>query len=112
MNTTAWCERSCRNEMSPPFPLSFTKMHYPHHQVYPTFSKRCLLRGSDEEKIRALFNYETIPFYEHRRNAETEGVGGYFLYHFGRQLPPTKWDTLEADALELQQSFRKFASHR
>jgi hypothetical protein len=29
MNTTAWCERSCWNEMSPPFPLSFTKMHYP-----------------------------------------------------------------------------------
>jgi hypothetical protein len=28
MNTTAWCERSCWNEMSPPFPLSFTKMHY------------------------------------------------------------------------------------
>jgi hypothetical protein len=79
---------------------------------YPTFSKRYLLRGSDEEKIRALFNYETIPFYEHRHNAETEGIGGYFLYHFGRQLPPTKWNTLEADARELQQSFRKFASHR
>lgn len=79
---------------------------------YPNFSKRYLLRGSDEEKIRALFNYETIPFYEHRRNTETEGIGGYFLYHFGRQLPPTQWHTLEADAVELQQSFRKFAGCR
>jgi hypothetical protein len=28
MNTTAWCERSCRNGKTLPFPLSFTKRHY------------------------------------------------------------------------------------
>jgi hypothetical protein len=77
---------------------------------YPEFSKRYLLRGSDEDSIRAIFNYETIPFYERKRNLQTEGFGCRLLHHHQRQLQPKNWGALRDEALEFTyRHFAKFA---
>jgi putative transposase len=58
MNTTAWCERSCWNEMSPPFPLSFTKMHYRLYRV-ATGRGTNLQQRSTRPKARSRASRET-----------------------------------------------------
>ena len=76
---------------------------------YPEFSKRYLLRGSDEDSIRAIFNYETIPFYERKRNVQTEGFGRFLIHHQQRQLKPKNWGPLRDEALDIYRRFAKFA---
>jgi hypothetical protein len=76
---------------------------------YPEFSKRYLLRGSDEDSIRAIFNYETIPFYERKRHVQTEGFGRYLIHHHQRQLKLKDWGPLRDEALDVYRRFAKFA---
>lgn len=75
---------------------------------YPRFSQRYLLRGTDEDRIRALFNYDTIPIYESLTGTTTEGEGQHLIYYAaGHQQSPRNWHGLMEDALRVYQGFRR-----
>jgi hypothetical protein len=70
MNTTAWCERSCWNEMSPPFPLSFTKMHYPED----FFLDRENIAELKSRSVRKQFFYEYLMQKYKEREGKTNEI--------------------------------------
>ena len=50
-------------------------------ESFPVFSKKYLLRGSDEVKIRALFTPEVIRFFEKNQNIHIEGQGNTLIFY-------------------------------
>jgi hypothetical protein len=48
---------------------------------YPTFSKRYILQGRDEEQVRSLFNSEVLWHYEELQGVSTEGAGRQLIYY-------------------------------
>ncbi|MFE4105399.1 hypothetical protein [Almyronema epifaneia] len=66
---------------------------------YPQFSQRYLLRGTDEARIRQVFDYRVIPFYEQRQRTCTEGAGHAFIYYrTDGRLSPDRWSSLLNEA--------------
>ncbi|NEQ29775.1 MAG: hypothetical protein F6K04_02040 [Leptolyngbya sp. SIO4C5] len=69
---------------------------------YPLFSERYLLRGSDEARIRQIFDYRVIPFYEKRRRICSEGLGNALIYYRTEgRLNPDRWPELLSSAQEV-----------
>ncbi|MEM9215924.1 MAG: hypothetical protein AAGD25_16465 [Cyanobacteria bacterium P01_F01_bin.150] len=69
---------------------------------YPLFSKRYLLRGSDEISIRQLFNHHVFSFYESKHSTCTEGLGNTLIYYrTGGNLHPQEWAGLLAQAQDV-----------
>jgi hypothetical protein len=57
----------------------------------PEFSKRCLLRGQDEQAIRRAFTDNVMAFYEANPGLSTEGGGGQlFIYRQNYRVPPAQ----------------------
>jgi hypothetical protein len=50
-------------------------------ESHPAFSKIYLLRGEDENAIRALFTQALLDFYEQKPGLSTEGSGNTLLYY-------------------------------
>ena len=50
-------------------------------ESHPAFSKAYLLRGGDENAIRALFTDALLDFYEQKPGLSTEGSGNTLLYY-------------------------------
>ncbi len=58
---------------------------------HPVFSKRYLLRGEDEERIRALFSNKAISYYEGQKGLSTEGAGDALIfYRLSKRVPPAE----------------------
>ncbi len=58
---------------------------------HPVFSKRYLLRGEDEDRIRAIFNEKVISYYEGQKGLSTEGVGDALIfYRLSKRVPPAE----------------------
>jgi hypothetical protein len=60
----------------------------------PGFSKRYLLRGQDETRIRMLFNDSVLRFYEQKHPVCTEGKANHFI--FFRSARQAKADELNS----------------
>ena len=57
--------------------------------THPIFSKRYLLRGSDEAAIRGIFKKNVLDFYEGKTGLCTEGAGNTLLfYREGTRVKP------------------------
>ena len=57
--------------------------------MFPEFSKKYLLRGSDEEAVRALFNGRVIDAYMNNVGVNVESRGGWlFVFAQGKRLKP------------------------
>ena len=50
-------------------------------ESFPIFSKKYLLRGNDEVKIRALFTPEVIKFFEKNQNIHIEAQGSTLIFY-------------------------------
>ncbi|HMF58622.1 MAG TPA: hypothetical protein VK619_19915 [Pyrinomonadaceae bacterium] len=60
-------------------------------EQYPTFSKKYLLRGPDEQAIRQAFNNQIIAYYESNQGLHTDGGGNQiFFYRQNYRVPPTE----------------------
>jgi hypothetical protein len=58
-------------------------------ETHPDFSKCYLLRGKQEEAIRALFREEVLLYYEEHRGLSTEGSGPQLVfYRAGKPVKP------------------------
>ena len=49
--------------------------------THRTFSKRYLLRGSDEAAVRGIFKKDVLDFYEGKMGLCTEGAGNTLLFY-------------------------------
>ncbi len=47
----------------------------------PGFSRRCLLQGEDEARVRAVFTINVRDFFERCPRRIAEGIGGQLCYH-------------------------------
>jgi hypothetical protein len=50
-------------------------------ESFPIFSKKYLLRGNDEAKIRELFTPEVIKFFERNQNIHIEAQGNTLIFY-------------------------------
>jgi hypothetical protein len=58
---------------------------------HPQFSKRYLLKGSDEQQLRTIFTDDVLAFYEAQDRVSSEAAGGHFLYYrAGKRVAPDK----------------------
>lgn len=72
----------------------------------PEFSKAYLLKGSDEDRVRQVFDYRVISFYNNQQRVCTEGLGNMVLYYVKRQYPVNQWRKFLAQAREAVDVFR------
>ncbi len=71
--------------------------------THPDFSKRFLLRGEDETKIRALFTNKLLNFLESQQKITIEGGGNQLiLYRDNKRIRPEEWQNF------IDQGFRFF----
>jgi hypothetical protein len=58
---------------------------------HPEFSKRYLLKGSDEQQVRNIFTSDVLSFYETQERVSSEAAGGQFIYYrAGKRVAPDK----------------------
>jgi hypothetical protein len=75
--------------------------------AYPDFSKRYLLRGSDEASIRERFNDGILRFYQSQKNICTEGFGSLLIFYRDHQsLPLDQWASFVDEALRAYQHLK------
>jgi hypothetical protein len=56
---------------------------------HPAFSRRYLLRGDDENAVRALFSDALLSHYDQSKGLSTEGDGDAFIfYRVSKRVPP------------------------
>ena len=76
----------------------------------PQFSQQYLLRGDFESRIRQLFNYRVISFYEGklgRRRVSTEGINTLLAYYYAEwSQPPETWQAFLQEALDAYRLFK------
>ena len=69
---------------------------------YPEFSRRFLLRGSDEVALRALFRSEVIRFFEQHEGLSVEGDGQALIcYRPAKLVEPRQMEGFIRDSLVL-----------
>jgi hypothetical protein len=74
---------------------------------YPLFSKKCLLRGSNEEAIRKIFHDGVLKFYEGHQKLCTEGSGNQLvLYRTPKRVRPTEVSAFLQEAFEVFALFK------
>ena len=77
---------------------------------YPQFSQQYLLRGDLEDRIRQIFNYRVISFYEEklgRRRVSTEGINNLLAYYYAEwSQPPETWPAFLQEALDAYHLFK------
>ncbi len=73
---------------------------------HPGFSKRYLLRGQDESRIRMVFNDPLINFFEARNPIWLEGQGNDLIcYRNAKEVKPENLNACLQEALEIFQAF-------
>jgi len=56
---------------------------------HPTFSGQYLLRGTDEEAIRRLFDINVITFFERNPDLSVDGIGNHLIvYYHNKRMEP------------------------
>ena len=71
------------------------------------FSRKYLLRGSDENAIRALFTANVLDFYEDKHGLSTEGSGNTLLfYRHAKKVRPEAIRTLMEEGFGILSLFR------
>jgi hypothetical protein len=77
---------------------------------HPTFSKKYLLRGRDEEAVRRLFPDAVLEFFEERRGLCVEGAGGRLLmYRHAVRVDPAAVRSFLEEAFGVLAQFRPAA---
>ena len=72
------------------------------------FSKKYLLQGKDEQKVRELFTPEVLGFFGGQYGVSTEGGGDQLIfYRLGKRIKPEDVRPFIEEGLEV---FRLFAS--
>ena len=73
---------------------------------HPIFSRRYLLRGTDEGAIRDCFQDGVLTFYERQERVCSQGIGSFLLfYRPERPMNPAQWKQLMNTALEAHEQF-------
>ena len=84
--------------------FGYRDINFPEH---PQFSRQYLLRGDWEEKIRQLFNYHLISFYEFQQGVSTEGINNLLAYYYGNiSQRPEVWKAFLTEALDAYRLFK------
>jgi carbonic anhydrase len=79
---------------------------------YPEFSGRYLLRGRDEDAIRALFNSKRIAVLEGIKNVGVEGEGSCLVvYRHRRRVPPDQLPMFLDQARMIRDAFGQRLRH-
>ncbi len=74
---------------------------------YPVFSKKCLLRGTNEEAIREIFHEGVLKFYESHEKLCTEGSGNQLIvYRSGKRVKPPEISAFMQEAFEVFALFK------
>jgi hypothetical protein len=75
---------------------------------HPEFSKRYLLRGEDEEAVRATFGDEARSFYESDLKLSTEAAGPQLIhYRSGKRVSPDQISEFIKQGVRVLTLFRK-----
>jgi hypothetical protein len=75
---------------------------------HPAFSKKYLLRGTDEAAIRELFTEEILAYYESRDGVSTEGNGDHLLfYRADKRISPEKVRAFLEEGFEVKALFQR-----
>ncbi len=75
---------------------------------HPEFSKRYLLRGENEEAVRATFGTEARSFYETDLKLSTEAAGPQLIhYRSGKRVSPDKISEFITQGVRVLTLFRK-----
>ena len=75
---------------------------------HPEFSKRYLLRGEDEEAVRATFGEEARSFYESDLKLSTEAAGPQLIhYRSGKRVSPDEISEFIKQGVRVLTLFRK-----
>ncbi len=74
---------------------------------FPGFSKRYLLRGLDETRIRMTFNDRVLRFFEQKHPVCTEGLGNQFIFYRGsREVKTEGLNSFIAEGTEVLNTLR------
>ncbi len=76
--------------------------------LHPEFSRRYILRGADESRIRAFFTSDVARFFEANPGLSVEAkFDRFILYRPGRRLTPEQWREWLAKGRETFDVFRR-----
>ena len=75
-------------------------------ESHPTFSRRYLLKGPDEQAIRDLFRPEILEYFEEHQGLNVEGLGDTILYSTYQRLNPEKIRDFMAAGFEILKLFQ------
>ena len=88
--------------------LGYQDIDFESDQTGVEFSKKYLLRGKDEQKVRELFTTEVLGFFEGQDGISTEGGGDQLIFYRRRKrIKPEDVRPFMEEGLEV---FRLFAS--
>jgi len=79
-------------------------------ESHPGFSRSYLLKGSDEEAIRATFQPPVLDYFEERPGLHVEGFGELLLYATLRRVKPDKFREFMTKGFEILKLFEPPAS--
>ena len=88
--------------------LGYQDIDFESHPTAVEFSKKYLLRGKDEQKIRALFTDEVLAFFAGQDNVYVEGFSSHLCFY--RELKLIEPEDIPAFMKEGFEVFRLFAS--
>lgn len=76
---------------------------------HPEFSKRYLLRGENEDEVRAAFSVEVLSFYEDDLKLSTEAAGGQLIHYRGsKKVPPEQISDFIKQGVRVLTLFRRW----
>jgi hypothetical protein len=75
-------------------------------ESHPRFSKQYLLRGPDEEAIRAAFTPKALDYFHERSGKSVEGRGDLIVYYRSRRLAPEQTRSFMEEGFEVLGVFR------
>lgn len=76
--------------------------------AHPKFSKKYLLRGNDEQKIREVFTHELLAFFETEEGISVEAGGDQLIfYRGGKRIRPEDVRSFMEEGLQVFRLFRR-----
>lgn len=76
--------------------------------AHPKFSKKYLLRGNDEQKIREVFTHELLAFFETEEGISVEAGGDRLIsYRGGKRIRPEDVRSFMEEGLQVFRLFRR-----
>jgi hypothetical protein len=81
-------------------------------ETHPGFSRLYLLKGPDEQAIRAVFQPEILEYFEKHPKLNIEGCGDVLIYSTYKRLEPAKIRDFMSEGFEILKLFQTTGDER